>query len=71
MFKIKHVLLLSFTIIALSIAGCKSQFEKLRLSNDVAKKYQEALRLYNKKKLLQSADLIRRSFPEIQGKGAG
>ncbi|TDQ07321.1 outer membrane protein assembly factor BamD [Pedobacter metabolipauper] len=49
MFKIKHLLLLSFTIIALSIAGCKSQFEKLRLSNDVAKKYQEALRLYGKK----------------------
>ncbi|HMI05171.1 MAG TPA: outer membrane protein assembly factor BamD [Pedobacter sp.] len=49
MFKIKHALLLSFTLIALTIAGCKSQFEKIRLSNDVAKKYQEALRLYNKK----------------------
>ena len=49
MFKIKHVFLLSFTVIALSIAGCKSRFEKLRLSNDVAKKYQEAMRLYNKK----------------------
>ncbi len=49
MFKIKHVLLLSFTIITLTIAGCKSQFEKIRLSNDVAKKYQEAMRLYNKK----------------------
>jgi len=36
-------------VIALSIAGCKSRFEKLRLSNDVAKKYQEAMRLYNKK----------------------
>jgi len=49
MFKIKHVLLLSFTIIVLTIAGCKSQFEKLRLSNDVKKKYAEALKLYNKK----------------------
>lgn len=49
MFKIKHVLLLSFTIITLTIAGCKSQFEKIRLSNDVAKKYQEAMKLYNKK----------------------
>jgi len=36
-------------VIALSIAGCKSRFEKIRLSNDVAKKYQEAMRLYNKK----------------------
>lgn len=49
MFKIKHVFLLSFTVIALSIAGCKSRFEKIRLSNDVAKKYQEAMRLYNNK----------------------
>ncbi|MET3112667.1 outer membrane protein assembly factor BamD [Pedobacter sp. CG_S7] len=49
MFKIKHLFLLSFTVIALSIAGCKSRFEKIRLSNDVAKKYQEAMRLYNKK----------------------
>lgn len=49
MFKIKHLFVLSFTIIALTIAGCKSQFEKIRLSNDVAKKYQEAMRLYNKK----------------------
>jgi len=49
MFKIKHLTLLSFTIIALTFAGCKSQFEKIRLSNDVAKKNQEAMRLYNKK----------------------
>ncbi|WP_316772532.1 outer membrane protein assembly factor BamD [Pedobacter frigiditerrae] len=49
MFKIKHLLILSFTIILLGTAGCKSKFEKLRLSNDVAKKYQEGIRLYNKK----------------------
>lgn len=49
MFKIKHLLILSFTVLLLSIAGCKSRFEKLRLSNDVSKKYQEGIRLYNKK----------------------
>jgi outer membrane protein assembly factor BamD len=49
MFKIKHLLILSFTVILLGTAGCKSRFEKLRLSNDVAKKYQEGIRLYNKK----------------------
>lgn len=49
MFKIKHLLILSFTILILSITGCKSRFEKLRLSNDVAKKYAEGIRLYNKK----------------------
>jgi len=49
MFKIKHLTFLLLTILALSVAGCKSQFEKIRLSNDVAKKYQEAVRLYNSK----------------------
>lgn len=36
-------------MIILGSAGCKSRFEKIRLSNDVAKKYQEGIRLYNKK----------------------
>ncbi len=49
MFKVKHLLILSFTVLLLSVAGCKSRFEKLRLSNDVSKKYQEGIRLYNKK----------------------
>jgi outer membrane protein assembly factor BamD len=49
MFKIKHLSILLITVLALSVAGCKSQFEKIRLSNDVAKKYQEAVKLYNKK----------------------
>ena len=48
MFKVKHLIILVF-IAAVGIAGCKSRFEKLRASNDVAKKYQEALRLYNKR----------------------
>jgi len=49
MFKIKHLLILSFILVILGSAGCKSRFEKLRLSNDVSKKYQEGIRLYNKK----------------------
>ncbi|TCD26610.1 outer membrane protein assembly factor BamD [Pedobacter psychrodurus] len=48
MFKVKHLIILVFVAV-LGIAGCKSRFEKLRASNDVAKKYQEALRLYNKR----------------------
>ncbi len=36
-------------LLIITIAGCKSNFEKLRAGNDTAKKYQEALRLYNKK----------------------
>lgn len=49
MFKIKHLLILSFLFVLLGANGCKSRFEKLRLSNDVLKKYQEGIRLYNKK----------------------
>lgn len=49
MFKLKQLFILGLTLILLSTAGCKSSFEKLRLSNDVLKKYQEAIRLYNKK----------------------
>jgi len=49
MFKIKRIFIFGLTLILLATAGCKSSFEKLRLSNDVLKKYQEAIRLYNKK----------------------
>jgi len=39
-------LLLFFMIV---FTGCKSKYEKLRASNDTAKKYREAVRLYDKK----------------------
>ena len=32
------------------VVGCKSKFEKLRASNNIAQKYQEALKYYHKKK---------------------
>lgn len=63
----KHKRLLSITIcllLAVVIAGCKSNFEKLRTSTDTAKKYQEALKLYNSKKytkaLVLFEDLVQR-----------
>ncbi len=53
----------SLSLIVL-VFGCKSKFEKLRAGNDTGKKYQEALRLYNKKKyskaLILFDDLIQR-----------
>lgn len=50
MFKNKRILLLSVSLfLAFTITSCKSEFEKLRLSNDTGKKYQEALKYYNKK----------------------
>ncbi len=50
MFKNKlniSIIVLVFFMIA--FAGCKSKYEKLRASNDTAKKYREAVRLYEKK----------------------
>ena len=38
-----------FLCLSVTFSGCKSQFEKLLASNATAKKYQEGLRLYNKK----------------------
>ncbi|RZK50530.1 MAG: outer membrane protein assembly factor BamD [Pedobacter sp.] len=49
MFKAKHLLILLLSAIIIGFSGCKSNFEKIRQSNDVGKKYQEAIRLYNKK----------------------
>ncbi len=49
MFKAKQYTIILFSALLLGLSGCKSNFEKIRQSNDVGKKYQEAIRLYNKK----------------------
>lgn len=50
MFKNKLNIFLSvLLIILIAFTGCKSKYEKLRASNDTAKKYREAVRLYEKK----------------------
>ena len=59
MFKNKGLLFISFILlITISFTGCKSKFEKLRLSTDIAKKYQEAIRLYNKKDYTKALTLF-------------
>lgn len=65
MFKNKSLAVLSlFILFTIVFTGCKSRFEKLRASTDVAKKYQEAIRLYNKKDyskaLILFDDLVQR-----------
>jgi len=59
MFK-KQILGLAGVLAALIIvfAGCKSKFEKLKASNDNAKKYQEAIKLYNKKEYSKALELF-------------
>jgi len=48
--------LLAFIFVA--IGACKSKFEKIKASNDYAKKYQEAVRLYNKKDYSKALELF-------------
>lgn len=65
MFKNKRLLVFWFFLsLVVGISACKSKFDQLRASNDVTKKYQEALRLYNNKyynkALLLFEDLVQR-----------
>jgi len=50
MFKNRRLITWCLIILVAVSAGCKSKFEKLQQSNDIAKKYQEAIKLYNNKK---------------------
>jgi outer membrane protein assembly factor BamD len=45
-------------VLALVFGSCKSKFEKLKASNDNAKKYKEAIRLYNKKDYSKALELF-------------
>ncbi|MEJ6982186.1 outer membrane protein assembly factor BamD [Pedobacter sp. P351] len=64
MFKNKQFLTYCLILLITVFAGCKSKFEKLQESTNTAKKYQEALRLYNKgdynKALILFDDLMQR-----------
>ncbi len=50
MFKKQLTLLASvLALLIITLGSCKSKYEKLKASNDYAKKYQEAIKYYNKK----------------------
>ena len=50
MFKKQLTLLTSvLALLIITLGGCKSKYEKLKASNDYAKKYQEAIKYYNQK----------------------
>jgi outer membrane protein assembly factor BamD len=57
-------ILTAFLVIIFFFTGCKSKFEKLRNSNNIAMKYQEAVKLYEKgkysKALVLFDDLIQK-----------
>lgn len=54
-------------LIVVVVSSCKSKFEKLRASNNIALKYQEAVKLYEKKKYSKAIIL----FEELMGKYRG
>lgn len=66
MFKNKRIIRVAVIMLlaVMGITGCKSKFEKLRASNDTARKYQEGIKLYNNKKyskaLVLFDDLVQR-----------
>jgi outer membrane protein assembly factor BamD len=59
MFK-KQLTLLTciFALLIIALGSCKSKYEKLRTSNDNAKKYSEAIKLYNKKEYSKALGLF-------------
>lgn len=69
MFKIKRLLAVSILVLLTAyFTGCKSKFEKLRLSNDTGKKYQEALRLYNDKSYSKALILFEDLIQKYRGR---
>jgi outer membrane protein assembly factor BamD len=59
MFKKQSYLFGALLIVLITaIASCKSKFEKLKASNDNAKKYKEAIRLYNKRDYSKALELF-------------
>src|ERR1700761_7523454 len=54
-------------VLMLAFAGCKSKFEKLKASNDYAKKYREAIRLYNKREYSKALELFETLVSRYRG----
>ena len=68
MFKKQRPLLSGLLIVIILVAGsCKSKFEKLKASNDNAKKYQAALALYNKKQYNKALELFETLVQRYRG----
>src|SRR6201996_1998168 len=68
MFKKQRPILSGLLIVLLLVAGgCKSKYEKLRASNDMAKKYRAALDYYNKKNYTKALDLFETLVQRYRG----
>src|SRR6195952_3152591 len=68
MFKKQRPILSGILLVIILVAGsCKSKFEKLKASNDNAKKYQAALALYNKKQYSKALELFETLVQRYRG----
>jgi outer membrane protein assembly factor BamD len=68
MFKKQRPILSGLLIVLILVAGsCKSKYEKLKASNDNAKKYQAALAYYNKKEYTRALDLFETLVQRYRG----
>jgi outer membrane protein assembly factor BamD len=68
MFKKQRPILSGLLIVLLLVAGsCKSKYEKLKASNDMAKKYRAALDYYNKKNYSKALDLFETLVQRYRG----
>src|ERR1700761_3213132 len=54
-------------VLILAVGSCKSKFEKLKASNDYAKKYKEAIRLYNKREYSKALELFETLVQRYRG----
>ncbi len=57
----------ALVILVALVAGCKSKFEKLRASNNIAQKYQEAVKYYNNKKYSKALILFEDLMTKYRG----
>ncbi len=68
MFKKQRPILSGLLIVLMiAVAGCKSKFEKLKASNDNAKKYQAAIAYYNKKDYNKALELFETLVQRYRG----
>ncbi|WP_257659215.1 outer membrane protein assembly factor BamD [Parapedobacter lycopersici] len=54
-------------LLIVMISGCKSRFEKLRASNNIAQKYQEAIKYYNNKRYSKAQILFEDLMQRYRG----
>lgn len=65
--KQRHLISGLLIMLLIAVAGCKSKFEKLKASNDNAKKYQAGIAYYNKKEYNKALELFETLVQRYRG----